>query len=51
MDAARVALLAILEILAPGAVRVADSFRSPVIRNTLGEDVGQLMAKISLERA
>ena len=50
MDAARPALLALLEILAPGAVRVADSFRSPEIRNTLGEVVGHLTAKISLER-
>jgi len=50
MDAARPALLALLEILAPGAVRVADSFRSPVIRNTLGEEVGHLAAKVSLER-
>ena len=51
MDAARPALLALLEILAPGAVRVPDAFHSPVIRNTLGEEVGHLMAKISLERA
>ncbi|HVO35769.1 MAG TPA: asparaginase [Gemmatimonadales bacterium] len=50
MDAARPALLALLEILAPGAVRVADSFRSPVIRNTLGEEAGHLAAKVSLER-
>lgn len=51
MDAARPALLALLEILAPGAVRVADTFRSPGIRNTLGEEVGHLVARISLERA
>ena len=51
MDAARPALLAFLEILAPGAVRVADSFRSPQIRTTLGEDVGHLAARVSLERA
>jgi L-asparaginase II len=51
MDSARPALLALLEILAPGAVKVADSFRRPVIKNTLGEDVGELKAHISLERA
>ena len=51
MDAARPALLAFLEILAPGAVRVADSFRSPRIKNTLGEEVGHLEARVSLERA
>ena len=49
MDAARPALLAFLEILAPGAVRVADSFRSPRIKNTLGEEVGRLEAHVSLE--
>jgi L-asparaginase II len=51
MDAARPALLAFLEILAPGAVRVSDSFRSPAIQNTLGEEAGRLVAKVSLERA
>jgi L-asparaginase II len=51
MDAARPALLAFLESLAPGAVRVADSFRSPRIKNTLGEEVGHLEARVSLERA
>ena len=51
MDAARPALLALLEILAPGAVRVADSFRSPRIKNTLGEEVGHLEARVSLECA
>ena len=51
MDAARPALLALLERLAPGAVRVAESFRSPTITNTLGEEVGRLVARISLERA
>jgi len=51
MDAARPALLAFLEILAPGAVRVSDAFRSPAIQNTLGEEVGRLVAKVSLERA
>ena len=50
MDAARPALLALLEILAPGAVRVADAFRSPRIKNTLGEEVGHLEARVSLER-
>ena len=51
MDAARPALLALLEILAPGAVQVADSFRSPRLKNTLGEEVGHLEARVSLERA
>jgi len=51
MDAARPALLALLEILAPGAVQVADAFRSPRIKNTLGEEVGHLEARVSLERA
>ncbi len=51
MDAARPALLALLEILAPGVVRVADTFRSPAIQNTLGEEVGRLVAHVSLERA
>jgi len=51
MDAARPALLAFLDILAPGAVHVADSFRSPPIRNTLGEEVGRIVARVSLERA
>jgi L-asparaginase II len=50
MDAARPALLALLEILAPGVVHVADAFRSPAIANTLGEEVGHLVARISLER-
>jgi L-asparaginase II len=51
MDSARPALLGLLEILAPGAVHVGDAFRSPAIRNTLGEDVGHLVASISLETA
>ncbi len=34
----------------PGAVHVAESFRSPVIKNTLGEEVGGISARISLER-
>ena len=50
VDSARPALLAVLELLLPGAVHVAESFRSPVIRNTLGEEVGRITAKISLER-
>jgi len=50
-ESARPALVGLLEILAPGAVRLADSFRTPPIRNTLGEVVGRLEARISLERA
>jgi L-asparaginase II len=50
-ESARPALVALLEILAPGAVRLAESFRTPPIRNTLGEDVGHLEARISLQRA
>jgi L-asparaginase II len=50
-ESARPALVALLEILAPGWVRLGDSFRTPPIRNTLGEDVGRLEARISLERA
>jgi len=49
-ESARPALLALLEALAPGAVRVAESFHRPVIKNTLGEPVGHLEARISLER-
>ncbi len=33
-----------------GAVRGADTFRSPVIRNTLGEEAGRLVADAALER-
>ena len=51
MDAARPALLAFLDLLAPGVVHVADSFRTPGIRNTLGEEVGRLVARVSLETA
>jgi len=50
VESARPALLAALEILAPGVVRVAESFRAPVIRNTLGEEVGRLRADVQLER-
>jgi L-asparaginase II len=50
VESARVALLDVLEALAPGVVHVAESFRSPLIRNTLGEEVGHLHANISLER-
>jgi L-asparaginase II len=50
VDSARPALLATLEALAPGVVHVAESFRSPVIKNTLGESVGHLTANIALER-
>jgi L-asparaginase II len=50
-DSARPALVALLDILAPGAAPVAESFRAPPIRNTLGEDVGRLQARISLQGA
>ena len=50
VESARVALLDVLEALAPGVVHVAESFRSPLIRSTLGEEVGHLHANISLER-
>jgi L-asparaginase II len=49
-DSARPALLAVLDALAPGVVRVAESFHRPVIKNTLGEVVGHLEAKVELER-
>ena len=49
-ESARPALLATLEALAPGVVRVAESFRSPLIRNTLGEVVGGMVARIAFER-
>ncbi|HTT67756.1 MAG TPA: asparaginase [Gemmatimonadales bacterium] len=49
-ESARLALLAILDALAPGVVRVPESFRAPVHRNTLGEEVGHLAAHVSLER-
>ena len=50
VESARTAILATLEALAPGVVHVAESFRFPVIKNTLGEQVGRLAANISLER-
>ncbi len=50
VESSRVALLATLEALAPGAVRVAESFRLPVLKNTLGEEVGRLVGNIALER-
>jgi L-asparaginase II len=50
VESARPALLATLEAIVPGAVHVAEAFRSPVIRNTLSEQVGHLEANISLER-
>ena len=49
VDSSRVALLATLEALAPGVVQVDESFRSPVLKNTLGEVVGQLAGRIALE--
>jgi len=49
-DSARPALLAALEQLAPGVVRVAEPFHRPVIRNTLGETVGRFEARLALER-
>jgi L-asparaginase II len=49
-ESARTALLATLEALAPGVVKVPESFRAPAIRNTLGEAVGHFAAIISLER-
>ena len=50
VDSARPALLGTLEALAPGVVHVAEAFRSPVIKNTLGESVGHIAATITLER-
>jgi L-asparaginase II len=50
-ESARPALVALLDILAPGAVHLGDAFRAPPIRNTLGEDVGRLEARISLQQA
>jgi len=50
VESARPALLAALEILAPGVVHVAETFRAPTIRNTLGEEVGRLKADVRLER-
>ncbi len=49
-DSARPALLGVLDALVPGVVRVAESFHRPVIRNTLGEAVGHIEAKVALER-
>jgi L-asparaginase II len=49
-ESARVALLAVLDVLVPGVVRVPESFRSPVHKNTLGEEVGHVVARISLAR-
>jgi len=50
VESARPALLATLEALAPGVVHVTESFRAPVIKNTLGEEVGRLAANVVLER-
>ncbi len=50
VESARLALLATLEALVPGAIHVSESFRAPVLKNTLGEVVGHLAAKIALER-
>ena len=50
VESSRLALLGTLEALAPGVVQVAESFRSPVLKNTLGEVVGHLAATIVLER-
>lgn len=48
-ESARFALVTILDALVPGVVRVSDAFRSPVHKNTLGEVVGHLTARVSLE--
>ncbi|HXY69269.1 MAG TPA: asparaginase [Gemmatimonadales bacterium] len=50
-ESARVALVALLDALVPGVVRVPDAFRSPAHKNTLGEEVVHVVARISLERA
>jgi L-asparaginase II len=49
-ESARVALVTILDALVPGVVRVADGFRSPVHRNTLGEAIGGVTARVALDR-
>lgn len=51
VESSRVAIIAVLESLAPGAVHVTESFRSPTVRNTLGEVVGHSTARIALERS
>jgi L-asparaginase II len=51
VESARAAIVAVLEALAPGGVHVADSFRTPEVRNTLGEVVGRSSARIVLERS
>jgi L-asparaginase II len=51
VDSARPALVALLDVLAPGVAQVAEVFRTPPIRNTLGEEVGRLEVRIALERA
>jgi L-asparaginase II len=48
-ESARTALVALLDALAPGVAQVADGFRRPVFRNTLGEIVGHLDAKLALQ--
>ncbi len=49
-ESARPALLGALDALAPGVVKVADSFHRPVVKNTRGEAVGQFEARVALER-
>jgi L-asparaginase II len=51
VESARPAIVGVLEALAPGVAKVSDGFRAPVIRNTLGEVVGRIAARIALERA
>ena len=48
-ESARLALVTVLDALVPGVVRVPDGFRSPVHRNTLGEVVGGVTARVTLE--
>ncbi|MBI4541906.1 MAG: asparaginase [Gemmatimonadetes bacterium] len=44
------ALLAVLDVLAPGAVRGAEAFRSPPLRNSVGDVVGRIVPRVRLER-
>ncbi len=49
-DAVALDLLARLKLFPPGARRVLDAYRSPVIRNVRGLDVGRIEAQVALER-
>lgn len=50
-DSAAVRVLELAGLLHPGEVEVLHGFRRTVLRNTLGEDVGEISANFDLERS